>query len=458
MNGQMGSSATQATAMALLAALLAGCAQQAELTVKENYLAKRLYAVNRDEPCTVEPYAPIPVKLIHNAVLLPVIINGVQTIGRLDTGARASLITPELAAAAHVKTAPSRARMSGISGSFPVDLALIDHLQVGSIDYHGKRLGHVYPFAGSQGARFGVLVGLDWLDKFDFDMDLAHERLQPFRTANCLEVPVPWPDTYTGLALSRGVADGLKKHQQDAAAVWGFGFHVSIPVAFEGGLIEATIDTGAERSFLSYDAARQAGATAAQLETDPKKPAAGINGSTRNMAYHRFPDLAIGEEELRDFSIMVAPAFDRRDLPMILGMDYLGNHHLWLSLTTNALYIDSGERRKLLPPIDQARQVGGPLVPTYPQDARQESGVVRAQCFVQTDGGLTDCRVTDDGGDPAFGRATMAWLTGAASPIMQPGHQNGSAVRQSYQWTFTIRRPQLPQGPVLVHDTRKSAK
>ena len=117
---------------------------------------------------------------------------------------------------------------------------------------------------------------------------------------------------------------------------------------------------------------------------------------------------------------------------MILGMDYLGSHHLWLSLTTNALYIDSGESRRLIPPIIEARQVGGPLQPVYPRDARLALALVHATCFVETDARLTDCRVSDDGGDAALARATMTWLTGAAAPVMQPGHQDGVAVRESY--------------------------
>ena len=118
------------------------------------------------------------------------------------------------------------------------------------------------------------------------------------------------------------------------------------------------------------------------------------------MLDHRFANMAIGEEELHDFPMLVAPDFNRLDPAMILGMDYLGSHHLWLSLTNNAFYIDSGESRRLIPPIIQARQIGGPLqTGSFRRRPRLAFAQVHALCFVETDARLTDCRVSDDGGD-----------------------------------------------------------
>ena len=70
------------------------------------------------------------------------------------------------------------------------------------------------------------------------------------------------------------------------------------------------------------------------------------------MSAQRSPVLApeFASRVLHDVPIDVTRHFDRRDTwPMLLGMDYIEHHHLWLSYSTNALYIDSGEKKPAAP-------------------------------------------------------------------------------------------------------------
>ena len=87
--------------------------------------------MNQNEPCTLEPYPATQIKVVKNNVFVPVTINGVQTIGKLDTGAILSMITPAFAAAAHVASVPQHVPLMGISGAFTADTAMVDNLQVG---------------------------------------------------------------------------------------------------------------------------------------------------------------------------------------------------------------------------------------------------------------------------------------------------------------------------------------
>jgi predicted aspartyl protease len=292
---------------------------------------------------------------------MPVWVNGIETIGIMDTGAVESMVTPELAAVAALTILKDEERFRGVSGALTSHPAYAEKLQAGSIlDADGKILG-VYPFAGSHGREIGVLIGADFLDGFDYDMDLSHDALRPYQTHDCQSVDPPWPDAYGGLALKRGA---LGKEQRGAFTVSTIGsFHqIMMPVAFPGGVLDALFDSGTTQSMLSHAAARDAGATNAELDADPLEVVTGVSGEKASFRTHRFAEVAIGAETLRDMPMHVAMSFDRRDRQMILGMDYIETHHLWLSYTTNALYIDLGSKRKPMTALNPTQPASGALM------------------------------------------------------------------------------------------------
>ncbi len=426
--------AAGALTMALFA--VSGCTTKPPPSVKDDFLARRLLWVDPKKPCYVDPFPPMDIRVVKHAVFLPVTINGINTIGRLDTGTDVSLITPEIAAAAKLAPIGRPLRVIGVSGSFATQSVLIDHIDIGSISFKSKRLGHVFAFGGSHGKDVGALVGLDWLDHLDYDIDFKHEKLRPYRTSNCIEVPLPWHDTYTGLALTRGYPG--EKNPSNSLAFFGFSQHISVPVAFDGGVIDAWLDTGAYSSLMSHDAALDAGATRGQLNADPIDEISGLNGDKRKFIRHRFAHVALGEEEFDDFPVLVSPAFDRRDSPMMLGMDFLNQHHLWLSLTTNALYIDSGEPKKPVPPLDHAHSIGGTTQPGFPDAAKGQTGTVNATCMVEADGSLDECKIRGPAAQKIFADAVLSWLTGNAGPLMQPAYLNGHPIRQAHDWSINF--------------------
>ena len=422
-------------ATSIVVGLLAACSVPTP-TTRQAYLAARSAVVDMRQPCLINPFPLMPIKVVHGRVFIGLSVNGVQTIGVLDTGAVESFITPELAAAAKLQLLDKVEHYRGVSGSFASHPAVIQRLEVGSIIYDGPKAVRVFPFAGSRGVEVGAQVGMDWLDGFDYDMDFQHAVLRPYQTSNCLAIDPPWPNTYTGLALRRGPLDQDEHNANDYAAFWANLGQVSIPVAFPDATVDALFDTGTNGSMLSHESARSAGVSNDELNADRIKKLTGLNGKQTEVRMHRFPDIAIGEDEIRDTTMAVALSFDRRDPSMILGMDYIGAHHLWLSLTTNALYIDSGERRKLTPPLDGAHAVGGTQMPGFPPDAKAKNGKVVAECWVETDGNLTGCHIDEDAEDRAFGKAVMFWLTSAAHPVMQPAYASGKPFRQRHQWTI----------------------
>jgi len=426
---------------ATLAALLSGCEMPAEPSVRRAYVQERAPYVDHSQPCYLHPFDEVDIKVIDGSAFIPVEVNGVETIGYIDTGASNSLITPELAAAA--KLTPGDARQfRGVAGSFSIRNSSATRIVVGSILFKNVFGVGIYDFPGSNGAKLGINIGADLLDGLDYDIDFVHEKLRPYSTQNCLTVEPPWPTTSTGVVLTRGgktsIGTDTASIDFDHKSSWR---HITIPVAFPGGVLDALFDTGSSHSLLSYAGAGAIGISSGDLAHDPDHSLYGMSGKSETVKIHHFPDIAIGEDEYRDFPINVQAHFDRRDTPMILGMDYIGKHHFWLSYTTNALYIDSGEKRQPTPPLDYAHRVAGATQPAYPSEKASGIGHVDAACWVEPDGSLTGCHVVSSEGDKAFADETIAWLTGGAHPVMQPAYVNGQPIRQLHTWQIDFAPP-----------------
>lgn len=340
------------TRLIFLISLLSGCVQTPAPSVRQHYLDQRLHAplIDRNRPCEYAKLRPFPFKLGGNHVFIPVALNGVMTIGMVDTGSAISVFTPELAQAAHVEAAGTRGfTMRVLGGTVAVPAGTAHSLGYGSITLSGRVPIHILAFGGSKGLTLGALIGQDLLDHMDYDIDLAHGVFLPYRTRNCLAIDPPWDTAYTGLTITRGVINGENKEIVEFATRLSLSLGVSVPVFFGDKTLDALFDTGAGISVMSRAAARGLGVTDAALAADPLTERTGASGISAKLRLHTFSDVTVGEDVFHRFPIAVIPEFDKRDTaPMILGMDYIAKHHLWLSYTTNALYIDSGEKPSIV--------------------------------------------------------------------------------------------------------------
>jgi Aspartyl protease len=282
--------------------------------------------------CVITRLGVVPVVGSPTQFVVPFKINSVESVATLDTGGIASFITPGLAAAAKAGSSYGGAiGVEGIGGhAFVAQWVWVNTVAIGEVKWgHGVRIAVIGSLASDPKQTMAV-VGMDLLDQLDYDLDFANHKVSVYSTENCLHPEPPWEDTSTGLALNRVERD----HK------------VTIPVAFEGGVLDAEFDTGSDISYLTKAGARRAGVSDAELAKDPRSTLPGIDG-VRNIRKHRFSEIAIGEDVLRDFQMAVdeSPHSDL-SVDMIIGMDYIAKHHLWLSLSTNALFIDSGEKKR----------------------------------------------------------------------------------------------------------------
>jgi hypothetical protein len=57
------------------------------------------------------------------------------------------------------------------------------------------------------------------------------------------------------------------------------------------------------------------------------------------MRRHRFAELRVGSETTRDPTLWVAPVHVVPVVDMLLGADWLGARHVWLSFATRQMFV-----------------------------------------------------------------------------------------------------------------------
>ncbi len=280
----------------------------------------------RATSCEAIAVGVLPVRMAGRVPLVPARIDGVDAMLVLDTGADRLLLLE--AALPRLKVAIDRhrtGRSSGITGTSQSFAATIENLSLGNA-YLGRREADVVPFhwPRDDAAPDGFLAG-SILFIFDLDIDMPARQVTLYRARTCPEGGPPWRMPYTALPAGP-VSPGHA--------------HLAIRVQVDGQDFTATIDSGAETSVISRDAAARLGVTDAMLARDRAIDTYGFGPADAKAVarMHRFGQRRIGQRtEDR-------PVFAVTDLPagagdILLGEDWLLTHRVWLSYASGRVYI-----------------------------------------------------------------------------------------------------------------------
>jgi hypothetical protein len=89
---------------------------------------------------------------------------------------------------------------------------------------------------------------------------------------------------------------------------------------------------------MTADAARRLGVTQAELAYDPQALVRGIGSGSIALRLHRFDSIHVGGDRIAPMQIGVGEVqigtFD-----MILGLDYLRQHKIWVSYRTSEISV-----------------------------------------------------------------------------------------------------------------------
>ena len=278
--------------------------------------------------CAARPLGRLPVATLDDAPFVTLLANGHPITLLLDTGAERTTLTPD--AAARIKAQPPRIafdrRMQGLAGTLAAHEVEFDSFTADAMAIPWRR-AVVAPVTLSQpfGLRLDGLLGADVLSQFDSDLDLAHQQLSFYQTRSCPDGP-PWAGAYS--VFNTGVSRGE---------------HLFFRVRLDNRDLVAIIDTGSQRTTVSVTAAQRLGVTAAALENDRPLTTRGAANERLPARLHRFRELQIGSEIVRDPEFVVTNA-NFADADIILGTDFLKTRRIWLSYAALQIFLSRNLR------------------------------------------------------------------------------------------------------------------
>ena len=311
--------------------------------------------------CASELVAEWPVRLERNQPLIDGAINGQSVAIKLDTGATRTLIFRSAAVRLGLTLYRTRARMFGIGGETNLEVALIDELKVGTTVRQGMRM-----LAAGQQNRdetAAVLLGYDFLRKFDVEFDLPHSAVRLYQPGGCARSLPAWVDSG---------AREVEFDPIDEARP-----QIVLTARINDQPVQALLDSGAAASIVAKRDAAAAGVT-------PETPGVALVGSITGLGgkpittwVGSFRSVAIGNELIKDARLPFADIYrlttytpagslvprpvDERQ-PMLLGVDFLRSHRLLIAHGQRKIYFT---------------YVGGPVFQTaqafVPRDLRSEA-------------------------------------------------------------------------------------
>ena len=280
------------------------------------------------DTCGIRPRTKLPIEIAAAVPLVKASINGAPARFILDTGSEEVVLTGPAVQRLGLASDPRRMITTrGAGGESRRPAAIIHAMRLGGLDvpdHLAPVLPRALPLVG--GGRPDGLLGVTLLSAFELDLDFPNRALTLYAGRLCPATVVPnWRGRYSTLDA--------------AASVRG---RFIVPIRVDGHAMSALIDTGTQTSVMATDAAAVAGVDAAALAHDPRTELRGAGPALVTTHVHVFPEVGLGDAVYHHVPLLVADRVAGNP-DVILGMDYLAAHRLWLSYARRRVFIaDTG--------------------------------------------------------------------------------------------------------------------
>jgi len=264
------------------------------------------------------------VATLRNAPIVTSFANGMAVTLLLDTGAQTTILTPPVAQriGAQRPSVEFQRQMHGIAGSLQTSEVELRSFTMGGVAIPWRRVRVAPVNVGSVfSAPLDGVLGVDTLSSFDVDLDLPGHRLVLYEKQTCAGATPAWTEHYAKIAAGRSLGD-----------------HLFFPVHLEGRKLAAFIDTGAQFTVLSSKAASVLGVTEAALAHDRVIIVHGAAAEQLSAHVHRFSQLAVGTEIIRNLEIVVTDV-RLNDADLVLGIDFLRSRRMWMSYGSQQIFL-----------------------------------------------------------------------------------------------------------------------
>lgn len=271
------------------------------------------------ERCAVAPADLLPFSFENGKVVMDVAVNGHPVRFAIDTGGYDSAVSARLAE--NMKL-PVHLTVPGITtrdvgGTRAQRRAEVISLVVGKRSFARQRYAIADLPPGLDG-----LIAIDLLRGFDMDFDFAAGRLALYPQLACAGKPPGFAPFSAVLINLHGFFSPRSIH---------------VPVLLDGKSVTAVLDTGANRSYIVEQEARERFGVA--LDKNAGR-ARGTFGGVAQVSPQDFSTLQIGDVLLRRPTLyVIGEEEDQAAAPVLLGLDQLRYLRLFVSFRDRTLYV-----------------------------------------------------------------------------------------------------------------------
>ncbi|KLD63531.1 hypothetical protein Y882_11200 [Dyella japonica DSM 16301] len=275
------------------------------------------------EDCHLKDYGTLPIEMVGSRATTMVKINGTDTRFILDTGAFFNFMSKANAASLGLKLqpAPFGYRMGGVGGETNVQQAHVREFGI-----LGTTLNNVDFIVGGTDVGDGLL-GANLLDFADLELDLAHGKVTLFKVEHCEKT-----------SLAYWVKDGKYNVADLEPAEMGFDRRSFLTVTINGVKVRAVLDSGAAATLLSRDAARRAGIDVKALGVKAGSSTFGVGAKPVRTWTVNIDTFSVGTETIQHSQMMVLDGNFGDKTEMLLGVDFLLAHHLFIANSKKKAY------------------------------------------------------------------------------------------------------------------------
>lgn len=264
--------------------------------------------------CRLQAVADVPVTLARSNIEVPGTINRSRALFAIDTGAARTVLST--AAVKNYLLAHSQHSITHLIGlgGMVSDADVYADLQIGNANFQQR-------LAEAELPQIAGLVGADMLSDYDVEFDLQDGRFRLWRAPGCSAADIAWSGPRAKIAV-HVTGDG----------------QLRMPVTIDGVSLAAILDSGSTVTLMTTDAALRLGVTEAALAGDSRVLVRGIGPDSIAVRLHRFDSVSVGGDRIAPMQIGVGEVqFGTLDL--ILGLDYLRQHKIWVTYRNSAIYV-----------------------------------------------------------------------------------------------------------------------
>jgi predicted aspartyl protease len=278
--------------------------------------------------CTYVQVGDIPLKYVGQGLVPAVegVLDGAPAVMLVDTGAFDTSLTMNAVVKRDLVMHMTGRYADGISGSTRLYSARIGEFSIGPVKSSRKRAELLVIGETAFTPAYDAIVGAPFLLQADMEFDLRAKTMKFFRPLNCSrnQSLAYWKEDAVAVPFEYSRSESPNPH---------------FTVLVNGKELDAIIDTGADRSFMTLRGAKRLGIDVGSAGVTRMGFSSGIGSDRAAHWITPVKTVEIGGETIKDAELGVVDVQGETDTELLLGQDFLRAHRVLFAMSQRKIYL-----------------------------------------------------------------------------------------------------------------------